>query len=103
MTEPTSVAEAHARLDALAERLTSRGLGEFVDFYMPHRVDGSSPLPASEIAGIRFDPEAGGFEVYVRDLGATTVLTEGATWTEAEPAFVSAVDDLVDAHRGRRR
>lgn len=103
MSDQETVAAAHARLDQLAEELAARGFGEFVDFYMPHRAEeGGSPLPASEIYGIRYDGDAAGFRVYYRDLGDKRVLLERASWEDARVLFTDAVERLVAQRRGRR-
>lgn len=97
------VVEAERRLDELAEELQSQGYTEFGDFYMPHRVvEGRSPLPASEIYGIRFDEEAGGFRVYYRDMGVKRILMEQGAWEAARALYVEKVTTLRAGRSGRR-
>ena len=92
--------DAERLLDQLALELASQGYAEFGDFYMPHRVvDGQSPLPASEIFGIRFDDEVGGFRIYYRDMGVKRTLMEKGSWDEARAMYVEKVTGLA-AQRG---
>ena len=96
-------AEADRQLDGLADELSSQGLKEFGDFYMPHRVVvGRSPLPASEVYGIMYDAAAGGFCVYYRDMGVMRDLLENATFDEARELYVEKVSQLAAHRRGRR-
>ena len=86
---------AERLLDELADELVAQGLVEFVDFYMPHRVVvGQSPLPASEVYGIRYDADAPGFRVYHRDMGVKRVLLEQGSWDEARTVYVDAITRL---------
>lgn len=92
MTGTSAQAEAERQLDAFAEEMLARGLQEFSDFYMPHRVVmGRSPLPASEIYGIRWDEAAGGFRVYHRDMGVKRTLMEGGSFDEARALYLEMV------------
>lgn len=94
MTGTPARVEAERQLDAFADEMLSQGLREFVDFYMPHRVVvGESPLPASEIYGIRWDDEAGGFRVYYRDMGVKRTLMECGTWNEARALYLEMVTE----------
>lgn len=94
-------AEAEARLDELADELAARGLVEFHEFFMPHRHTDASPPSASEIYGIRWDEEAGGYRVYYRDMGVKRVLLEAGSWDEARALYVEKVDQQSDYLRGR--
>jgi len=94
-------AEAERLLDDLATELLDQGLMEFVEFFMPHRQDRTSPPTASEIYGIRFDEEAGGFRVWHRDMGVTRVLMEAGSWHEARALYVEKVAAQSDYLRGR--
>lgn len=92
MTGSDAKVEAERRLDALADELVGRGCVEFVDFYMPHRVVmGESPLPASEVFGIRYDEDAAGYRVYHRDMAVKTVLLESGDWEDARALYVEKV------------
>ena len=93
-------AEAEARLDGLADELAARGLVEFHEFFMPHRHTDASPPSASEIYGIRWDEEVGGYRVYYRDMGVKRVLLESGSWDEARALFVKKVDQQSAYLRG---
>jgi hypothetical protein len=92
---------AEARLDELADELIARGLVEFHEFFMPHRQTDASPPLTSEIYGIRWDEEVGGYRVYYRDMGVLRVLLECGTWDEARALFVEKVDEQSAYLRGR--
>ena len=94
MTGGFAQAGAERQLDAFAAEMLAQGLQEFLDFYMPHRVVmGESPLPASEIYGIRWDEEAGGFRVYYRDMGVKRILMECGTYDEARALYLEMVTE----------
>ncbi|HYH72795.1 MAG TPA: hypothetical protein VD764_06225 [Nocardioides sp.] len=95
MTGSDDQERAERLLDELADELVSQGLVEFVDFYMPHRVVvGQSPLPASEVYGIRYDADAPGFRVYHRDMGVKRVLLERGSWDEARALYIETITTL---------
>ena len=94
MTDTPAQVEAERQLDAFADEMLARGLQEFLDFYMPHRVVvGQSPLPASEIYGIRWDEESGGFRIYYRDMGVKRTLMESGTYEEARALYLEMVTE----------
>jgi hypothetical protein len=97
-----SAQDAERNLDAFADELLAQGLQEFVDFYMPHRVVmGESPLPASEIYGIRYDEEVGGFRVFYRDMGVKRILMEHGTWDAARALYLEKIGEQSAYLRGR--
>lgn len=91
MSEPHELDE----LDAVAEELISRGLGEGVDFF----VSGRSPVDlSSEYVGIR-RLDDGGYEVWYRgDWGKDKTLVETADFAVARERFV---DEAVVLGKGR--
>ncbi len=93
--------QAEARLDALADELAARGLVEFQEFFMPHRQTQASPPLASEIYGIRWDEEVGGYRIYYRDMGVQRVLLERGSWDEARALYVEKVAEQSAYLRGR--
>lgn len=102
MTGAEARAEAQWRLDTLADELVAQGCVEFVDFYMPHRaVIGESPLPASEVYGIRYDEDVDGYRVFHRDTGLKKVLLEAGDWEDARALYVKKV--IQDSPFGKRQ
>lgn len=101
MSAPDARAEAERQLDGLADELLARGMVEFHEFFMPHRQDRSSPPTLSEIYGIRYDEDAGGFRVYYRDMGVKRVLLESAGFEEAREVYLEKVEAQSAYLRGR--
>lgn len=96
MSEPAEPDE----LDAVAEELTARGLGEGVDFF----VSGRSPVDlSSEYVGLR-RLDDGSYEVWSRgDWGKDTTLVETADFAVARERFVSEALTLAEGRWGRSR
>jgi hypothetical protein len=89
----------HLDLDILAAEMRSMGYGEYVDFYIANRADGT--LPSSELVCLSF--RDGAYRVWYRDMGRDHELLTTDDPAEARRIFLDETQTLVDARYGSRR
>ncbi|AWB93605.1 hypothetical protein [Aeromicrobium chenweiae] len=94
-----TTADGALDLDALAARLRAKGYGEFVDFFISNRADGT--LTSSELMCLSF--RDGRYRVWYRDMGQDNELCLTEDPHEAERVFVHHTRRLVKARYPRRR
>ncbi|MBC7633919.1 hypothetical protein [Aeromicrobium sp.] len=82
-------------VDALAVEMSAQGFGEFVDFYIANRADGT--LPSSEHIGLRSDD--GRYDIWYRDMGVSRQLLTTTDPEEARRMFIDETRKLVAVRR----
>jgi hypothetical protein len=81
--------------DSLAREMTGMGFGEYVDFYIANRANGT--LPSSEHIGLFL--KNGVYEVWYRDMGTSRDLLVTTKPDEARRLFIEETRRLVAERR----
>jgi len=82
----------HIDLDELAAGMGALGFGEFVDFFISQRADGT--LTSSELVCLSFGD--GGYRVWYRDMGKDYEILTTPDGEQARRVFIDETQRLVD-------
>lgn len=106
LAKPGRIAAHHARddaitatdLDGLAAEMTAMGFGEFVDFFISARANGT--MTSSELVCLSFGDD--GYRIWYRDMGKDYEILRTHDGEHARRVFIDETQRLVDTRYPRR-